>query len=193
MKKTWLGLIVVFIIAAAIYVMSAFNGLVGKDELVKMKFSELQATYQRRLDLLPNLVNVVQANAEFEQTVLQQVTEARALAMQVTQTSIPQGGDFAKLEAAQGALATATNRLLAVVEKYPNLKTTDAFLKLQTQIEGTERRIKVARKDFNTAVQAYNQSVRSVPTNLVAGMFGFAQKEGFQADAGASQPPEIKF
>ncbi len=192
MKKAWLAVLVILIIAG-IYVMSVFNNLVKEDELVKKNFSELQATYQRRLDLLPNLVNVVKANADFEQTVLQQVTEARALAMQVTQTSLPQGGDFAKLESAQGELANATNRLLAVIENYPNLKATDAFLKLQTQIEGTERRIKIARNDFNSAVQSYNQSVRSIPTSLVAGMFGFKQKEGFQADGGASQPPEIKF
>ncbi len=192
MKKAWLAA-VVLILLAGVYAMSVYNSLVGKDELVKKNFSELQATYQRRLDLLPNLVSVVKANAAFEQTVLQQVTEARSLAMQVTQTAIPQGGEFAKLEAAQGELANATNRLLAVVENYPNLKATDAFLKLQTQIEGTERRIKLARNDFNGAVQSYNQSVRSVPANLVAGLFGFEQKEGFQADAGTAQPPEIKF
>jgi LemA protein len=192
MKKIWLG-VILLLMAAAVYIMSVYNGLVGKDELVKKNFAELQATYQRRLDLLPNLVNVVKANADFEQTVMQQVTEARALAAQVTQTSLPEGGDFAKLESAQGELANATNRLVAVIEKYPNLKATEGFLKLQTQIEGTERRIKLARNDFNGAVQTYNQTVRSVPTNLVAGVFGFPKKEGFQADAGASQPPEIKF
>jgi LemA protein len=192
MKKIWLG-VILLLMAAGVYVMSAYNGLVAKDELVKKNFAELQATYQRRIDLLPNLVNVVKANAEFEQTVMQQVTEARALAAQVTQTSLPEGGDFAKLESAQGELANATNRLVAVIEKYPNLKATEGFLKLQTQIEGTERRIKLARNDFNGAVQTYNQTVRSVPTNLVAGVFGFPKKEGFQADAGASQPPEIKF
>lgn len=192
MKKTWIA-IIVFILLAGIFMVPAYNGLVAKDELFKKNFSELQATYQRRLDLVPNLVNVVKANADFEQTVLQQVTEARALAMQVTQTSIPQGEGYKKLEEAQGALAAATNRLIAVVENYPNLKATDAFLKLQAQMEGTERRIKVARKDLNEAVQTYNQSVRSVPTNIVARLFGFAQKDGFQADPGAAQPPEIKF
>ena len=192
MKKTWIA-IIVFILLAGIFMVPAYNGLVAKDELFKKNFSELQATYQRRLDLVPNLVNVVKANADFEQTVLQQVTEARALAMQVTQTSIPQGEGYKKLEEAQGALAAATNRLIAVVENYPNLKATDAFLKLQAQMEGTERRIKVARKDLNEAVQTYNQSVRSVPTNIVARLFGFAQKDGFQADTGAAQPPEIKF
>jgi LemA protein len=173
--------------------MSVYNGLIAKEEGVKKNFSELQAVYQRRVDLLPNLVAVVKANSEFEQTVLQQVSEARALAAQVTQSSLPEGEAFKKLEGAQGELANAANRLVAVIENYPDLKATEAYSRLQTQIEGTERRIKIARNDFNEAVQTYNQSVRSFPANLLAGMLGFKSKEGFQADAGAAQPPEIKF
>ena len=191
-NKVWLPVVIILLVLGT-YTMSAYNGFVAKDEGVNKNFSELQAVYQRRVDLLPNLVAVVKANSAFEQTVLQQVTEARALAAQVTQTSIPEGDAFKKLEGAQGELANATNRLLAVIENYPTLKATDAYLKLQTQLEGTERRIKLARNDFNEAVNVYNKSVRSFPAKMVAGVFGFKIKEGFQADKGAAQPPEIKF
>jgi LemA protein len=192
MKKGWLILAMV-ILVLGVYIVSAFNGFVAKEESVKKYFAELQATYQRRVDLLPNLIGVVKANSEYEQTVLKQVAEARALALQATQTAIPEGDAFKNLESKQNELAVAANRLIAVVENYPDLKATDAFLKLQTQIEGTERRIKVARNDFNGSVKTYNESVRSVPANMVAGVFGFKIKEGFQAEAGAAQPPEIKF
>jgi LemA protein len=192
MKKIWLPVILVFF-GVGIYSITEYNDFVVKEEGIKKNFAELQAVYQRRVDLLPNLVAVVKGNSEFEQTVLQQVTEARALAAQVTQTSVPEGDAFKKLEGSQGELATAANRLLAVIENYPTLKATDAYLKLQTQLEGTERRIKVARNDFNESVNLYNKSVRSFPASMVAGVFGFKQREGFQADAGAAQPPEIKF
>jgi LemA protein len=164
-----------------------------QEESVSKYIAELQATYQRRLDLLPNLVSVVKANSEFEKTVLQQVTEARALAAQVSSSNITDAEGFKQMEGTQGQLAVAANRLLAVIENYPDLRATDAFVKLQTQIEGSERRIKIARNDFNGAVKSYNQEVRSFPTNVAAGLFGFKVKEGFTADAGAAQPPEIKF
>lgn len=192
MKKVWLPVVLV-LLGLGIYTTSAYNGFVAKDEEVKKSFAELQAVYQRRVDLLPNLVAVVKANSEFEKTVLQQVTEARALAARATQTALPQGEAFSNLEKTQGELAMAANRLVAVIENYPNLRATDAFTRLQTQIEGTERRIKLARKDFNEAVQHYNKSVRAFPANMVAGIFGFTLKEGFQADTGAEQAPEIKF
>ncbi|MCU0389212.1 MAG: LemA family protein [Chitinophagaceae bacterium] len=192
MKKIWLAIVIVLVVLG-MYGVSVYNGFVSKDENVKKNFSELQAVYQRRVDLLPNLVAVVKANSEFEQTVLQQVSEARAMAAQATQTAIPQGEAFANLEKTQGELANAANRLVAVIENYPNLKATEAFSKLQTQIEGTERRIKIARNDFNEAIMGYNQSVRSFPASMFAKLFGFDLKEGFQADAGAAQAPEIKF
>ncbi len=192
MKKAWLPVLLI-ILVIGIFTMVVYNGLVAKDEAVNKSFAELQATYQRRLDLLPNLVSAVKANSEYEKTVLKEVTEARAMAAQVTSTVLPQADGIEKLETTQNQLAVAANRLVAVIENYPNLRATDAFSKLQAQIEGTERRIKVARNDLNSSVQGYNQSVRKVPANLVAGMLGFKVKEGFQADAGASQPPEIKF
>jgi LemA protein len=192
LKKSWLPIIIV-LLAIAVYMVAAFNGFVAKEEAVKKYFSELQATYQRRVDLLPNLVSTVKANSDFEKTVLQQVTEARAIAQQATQQALPEGKGFGDMEAAQNNLAVSANRLIAVIENYPNLKATEAFINLQTQIEGTERRINIARKDFNGAVQDYNQAVRKVPASLVAGLLGFKPKEGFTADAGAAQAPEIKF
>jgi LemA protein len=192
LKKGWIWIVIVLLIPA-IWLMYTYNSLVVQEEAVSKYVAELQATYQRRLDLLPNLVSVVKANSEFEKTVLQQVTEARALAAQVSSTSITNAEGFKQMEGTQGQLAVAANRLLAVIENYPDLQATEAFIKLQTQLEGTERRIKVARNDFNGAVKGYNENVRSFPTSLAAGLLGFKVKEGFVADAGAAQPPEIKF
>lgn len=192
LKKGWLWLVILLLVPA-IWLMFTYNKLVVQEESVSKYIAELQATYQRRLDLLPNLVSVVKANSEFEKTVLQQVTEARALAAQVSSSNITDAEGFKQMEGTQGQLAVAANRLLAVIENYPELRATDAFVKLQTQIEGSERRIKIARNDFNGAVKSYNQEVRSFPTNVAAGLFGFKVKEGFTADAGAAQPPEIKF
>lgn len=192
LKKGWIPLVIILLVAG-IYIMSAYNSFVSQDESVKKYYAELQATYQRRLDLLPNLVNVVKANSEYEKTVLQQVAEARALALQTTGQALPASGDLSALENSQREVANAANRLIAVIEAYPDIKATEAFSKLQTQMEGTERRIKVARNDVNAAVKDYNEKVRSVPANMVAVLFGFKPKEGFQADQGAAQPPEIKF
>lgn len=192
LKKGWLLLVIVLLVVS-IWLMVSYNSLVAQDEAVNKYIAELQATYQRRLDLLPNLVNVVKANADFEKTVLQQVTEARALAAQVSSAGIKSADGLKQMETAQGNLAIAANRLLAVIENYPDLKATEAFVKLQTQIEGTERRIKIARNDFNASVKTYNEHVRSFPASMAAGLFGFKVKEGFAADAGAAQPPEIKF
>lgn len=191
-KKGWVIIIGVIIIAG-IYIISVYNSLIAQDEAVNKYYAEIQATYQRRLDLLPNLINVVKANSEYEKTVLQQLAEARALALQTTGQALPPTGDISGLEKSQAAVVNAANRLVAVIENYPNIKATDAFLKLQTQIEGTERRIRVARNDFNEAIRGYNQKVRSFPNNLVAGLFGFKAKEGFQSEAGSDRAPEIKF
>ncbi len=192
LKKGWL-ILVILLLAPSVWLMFTYNRLVAKEEAVTKYIAELQATYQRRLELLPNLVNVVKANAEFEKTVLQQVTEARALAAQLTAGGIGNADGFKQMEGSQGQLAVAANRLVAVIENYPDLKATEAFIRLQSQIEGSERRIKYARKDLNEGVKNYNEDVRSFPTSLAAGIFGFKVKEGFTADAGAAQPPEIKF
>jgi len=193
-KKRYSGYIIGgIIVVLGIYVMVTFNGLVKKDENVKLQWNEVQNSYQRRNDLVPNLVNVVKGGADFEQTTLQKVTEARAKAASVNVSGDLSADKYNQQSAAQDELAAAANRLLITVEKYPDLQGTRAFRDLQVQLEGTERRIKVARKNFNGSVADYNSSVKSFPTKLVAGVLGFKPKEGFQADAGAEKSVEIKF
>jgi LemA protein len=182
------------VILLGIFLMVTYNSLVKKEEQVKLQWNEVQNAYQRRIDFIPNVVNVVKGQADFEQTTLQQLTEARAKAAAVNITGNDISAEkFKQQSEAQDGLAAATNRLLITVEKYPELKGAAAFKGLQTQLEGTERRIKVARKDFNVAIADYNSSVRSFPTKVVAGIFGFKEREGFQSDAGADKSVEIKF
>lgn len=188
-----------YIIGAVIVVLSisfvmSFNSLVQKEELVKLQWSEVQNAYQRRIDLIPNLVNAVKGQANFEQTTLQQVTAARAKAASINiNTNAVNADQYQQQLAVQDQLAAATNRLLVTVEKYPALQGTEAFRGLQSQLEGSERRIKFARKDFNTAIEAYNSYVRGFPSKLPAAVFGFKPKEGFQSVAGADKSVEIKF
>lgn len=181
------------LVLLAIYTIITYNGLVAKEELVKKQWNEVNSAYQRRVDLIPNLVNVVKGQASFEQTVLVEVTEARAKASSIgTQTADLTADNYNKQSAAQNELAGAASRLLITVEKYPELKGAAAFAGLQTQLEGTERRIKVARKDFNASIATYNSSVKSFPTNIVGSLLGFKAKEGFQSDAGADKSIEVK-
>ena len=194
-KNRYSGYIIgAVLVLLAIFVITTYNGLVKKEEKVKLQWNEVQSAYQRRADLVPSLVNVVKGQTDFEQTTLQKIAEARAKVGQVTTTTGELTAEnYKQQNAAQNELASATNRLIAVVEKYPVLQGADAFRGLQTQLEGTERRIKFSRKDFNDAIAAYNSSVRSFPTSLVAGILGFKSKEGFQSDAGADKAIEIKF
>lgn len=173
---------------------NGYNGLVKQDEVVSNAWNKVQSDYQRRSDLIPNLVNTVKGEANFEQTTLTQVIEARASATQMkldAKDLTPE--KLQQFQASQGQLSQALGRLLVVSEQYPNLRANDAFRGLQAQLEGTENRIKVARNDFNDAVQAYNVKVRSFPMNIFAGMFGFKTKEGFKAEAGSEKAPEVKF
>ncbi len=170
-----------------------YNGLVTKDEKVTLQWNEVQNSYQRRMDLVPNLVNIVKGNTQFEQTTLVAVTEARnKAAVTLNDNNLSPDNVNAQTEA-QNNLATAANRLIITIEKYPELQGAKAFAGLQTQLERTELRIKIARKDFNSSIADYNQSVRGFPTKILAGILGFAPKEGFQADAGADKAQEIKF
>lgn len=192
-KKT-LGYVAIALAALlAIYAIVGYNGFVKKDEKVKLQWNEVQNAYQRRSDLIPSLVNTVKGGASFEQTTLQQVTEARAKAGQVTVSSDLSAEQYNRQTAAQDELAGVTNRLLITVERYPELQGAKAFRDLQVQLEGTERRIKIARKDFNAAIQDYNSSVRGFPSALFAGIFGFKPKTGFQSDTGADKAVEINF
>jgi LemA protein len=191
--------LVLIVILAAVLILGgcgcgSYNSLVQQDEAVKNSWNKVQSDYQRRADLIPNLVSTVKGEANFEQTTLTNVIQARASATQIrvnpddlTPEKVQQ------FQAAQGQLSQALGRLLAVSEAYPNLRANDAFRGLQAQLEGTENRIKTSRNDFNDQVQAYNTKVRTFPTNIFAGMMGFKQRQGFTADAGADRVPEVKF
>ena len=173
---------------------SGYNGLVEKDQNVKGKWANVESDYQRRSDLIPNLVNTVKGAADFEKSTLEAVVNARA---QATQTKIDVSNlspeKVAEFQRAQSQLSGAIGRLLVTMEKYPELKATDAFRDLQAQLEGTENRIKVSRNDFNTAVQDYNTSVKRFPMVLFSGMFGFKEKGFFTAEAGAEKAPTVDF
>ncbi|MDD8018648.1 MAG: LemA family protein [Bacteroidota bacterium] len=175
--------------------MGKYNGLVKLDEGVNASWAQVQNQYQRRMDLIPNLVATVQGVANFEKSTLTAVIEARAKATQVTLSpellKNPQA--FHQFEQSQGQLSSALSRLLVTVEQYPNLKANENFLQLQSQLEGTENRISVERKRFNETVQSYNATIRTVPTSLIAGFGGFTQKSYFQAVAGAETAPKVQF
>lgn len=193
-KNITLIVIVALVLILGISGCNGYNGLVKQDETVTNAWNNVQSDYQRRSDLIPNLVNTVKGEANFEQTTLQNVIAARASATQMkvdAKDLTPE--KLQQFQASQGQLSQALGRLLVVSENYPNLRANDAFRGLQAQLEGTENRIKVARNDFNAAVQAYNVKVRSFPMNLFSSMFGFKTKEGFKAEAGAEKAPEVKF
>jgi LemA protein len=171
-----------------------YNTMVQKDETVEAAWANVQNSYQRRADLVPNLVNTVKGAANFERETLESVINARAKA-----TSVQLSADdltpenLQRFQAAQNELGGALSRLLVSVERYPELKANQNFLELQAQLEGTENRISVERRKFNEAVQDYNTTVRSFPNNLMAGLFGFERKGHFQADQGAQQAPAVQF
>ena len=192
--KKFLGYVVggVILLILIVWTITSYNSLVKKQEKIKQQWAEVQNTYQRRLDLIPNLVNVVKGVSDFEQTTLKQITEARSKALTGLSDNEISGSNYHKQQQLQDTLAAAANRVIILIEKYPTLKGTAAYSGLQTQLEGTERRIKVARNDFNEAVAAYNKKVRSFPTNIISGLFSFKKEEGFEADAGNDKAVEIK-
>ncbi|HEX4958546.1 LemA family protein [Lacibacter sp. MH-610] len=167
---------------------------VTAEENIKGKWANVESEYQRRSDLIPNLVNTVKGEANFEQTTLQNVINARASATQIKidPTNLTPE-KIAEYQAAQGQLSQALGRLLMVTENYPNLRANDAFRNLQTQLEGTENRIKVARNDFNAATQGFNTLIRRFPNNLYSGFMGFKEMGYFKAEAGSEKAPEVKF
>lgn len=186
----FLGIILILVFMGC----SGYNGVVKQDENVKKAWNNVEAEYQNRSDLVGNLVNTVKGAANFEQETLTKLVEARAKATSVNFTAdqlTPE--NIAKFQAAQGQMSGALSRLLAVVENYPDLKATQNFLQLQGQLEGIENSIKNSRKVFNDAINVYNTKIRSFPMNLFAGMFGFAPKEGFKADAGAEKKVDVNF
>lgn len=185
-----LGIILILVFVGC----GSYNGLVGQDETVKNSWNKVQSDYQRRADLIPNLVNTVKGEANFERGTLNDVINARAKA---TSTQISPDNltpeNIQKFQQAQSQLSGSLSRLLVTVEQYPNLRANDAFRNLQAQLEGTENRIKTSRNDFNDAVQTYNTKVRRFPTNIFAGIMGFHARAGFAADQGSDKAPNVNF
>src|ERR1700686_4624386 len=199
MKKTVLGcggILILLLIIFGVGGCGSYNRLVTLAQEVNKRWADVQSVYQRRADLIPNLVQTVAGAANFEKSTLTEVTNARASVGQVKLDPSKAPTDAAQLEEfqrAQGQLSTALSRLLVVSEQYPQLRATEGFQKLQAQLEGTENRISVERNNFNEAVQAFNTAVRRFPTNLLAGMFGFQPRPFFNAQPGADKAPEVKF
>ena len=193
MKKSTIILIAVIAIAA-IWGISAYNGLVKMDESVSTAWSNVENQYQRRADLIPNLVNTVKGYAAHEKETFEAVVSARSKATQMTIDADELTPE--KLQAyqkAQGEIGAALGRLLAITENYPELKANENFKELQAQLEGTENRISVERRNFNEIARSYNTAIRTFPKSLLAGMFGFEKRPYFEAEEGANKAPEVKF
>ncbi len=192
-----ISLLIVGVIIAAIVMwgVSGYNKLVGLDESVNQAWSQVENQYQRRADLIPNLVNTVKGVAKFEKETYTAVTEARAKVNQINMTADmlndPQA--LQKFQAAQDGLSSALSRLLVTVERYPELKANENFLQLQAQLEGTENRISVERKKFNEVVQTYNTTIKRFPMNIIANFTGFLQKQYFKSVAGSEKAPKVEF
>lgn len=189
------GVLIIGVILLVMWGISVYNNLVATEQKVLKQWSQVENQYQRRADLIPNLVNTVKGYANFEKEVLTQVTEARARVGQfnVTPEVLNDPQAFDKFQSVQGELSSALSRLLAVVENYPELKANENFLQLQAQLEGTENRISVERKRFNEAVQEYNTMIKRFPASILSGMFGFREKQYFKAVPGAEVPPKVEF
>lgn len=193
-KLVIIGVIVVLAIVVYRTLVGGYNNMVAKGEGIKSQWAQVQNVYQRRADLIPNLVNTVKGYADFEQETLTKVIEARAKA---TSVNIDAGNltpeKIAEFQAAQGELSSAIGRLLVSVERYPDLKANQNFLNLQEQLEGTENRITVERQKFNDVVLDYNTYIKGFPRNLLAGMYGFQEKGYFEAKETAQEVPQVQF
>lgn len=189
------GGILLIIAILIMWGIGSYNNLVTLRESVNQSWSQVENQYQRRADLIPNLVSTVKGYANFEKSVLTEVTEARSKVSQMTVTKdvLDDPQAFQKFQAAQGQLSGALSRLLVTVENYPDLKANENFLQLQAQLEGTENRIAVERRKFNETVQSYNTSIKRFPTSIFANVFGFNEKQYFKATAGSEAPPKVQF
>lgn len=195
MKKLGcLGIILIAVVALVLWGWGKYNSLVSQDENVNKAWAQVENQYQRRADLIPNLVETVKGYAEHESETLQSVIEARAKATSVTVDPNNLTEEALKqYQQAQGELTNALGRLMVSVERYPDLKANQNFLELQSQLEGTENRVNIARDEFNQAAQIYNTKVRKFPANIVASLFGFKNKNYFAAAEGASEAPKVQF
>ena len=193
LSKSTIGIIAAVVIVA-LWASSAYNSMVGEQEKATTAFANVQSAYQRRADLIPNLVEVVKGYASHEKETLEGVVNARAKATQVTiDPSNMTPEKLKEYQQAQGELGAALGKLIAIQENYPDLKANENFRDLQVQLEGTENRINEARNTFNGVVQNYNTYIRKFPKNILAGIFGFNTMVKFQADAGAEKAPQVKF
>ncbi len=196
MKKSWIAIIVVVVVVLLFYgwIKNTYNTFVTKSQAVSAQWSQVENVYQRRADLIPNLVNTVKGYATHEKETLEGVVEARAKATSVNidaKNLTPQA--LQNFQSAQAGLSQALSRLMVVVERYPDLKANQNFLELQSQLEGTENRIAVERRRFNDVTQDYNTYISLFPKNILASMFNFKEKAYFKAEAGAQKAPEVKF
>ncbi|HEX4048106.1 MAG TPA: LemA family protein [Elusimicrobiota bacterium] len=190
-----LGAIALFFVACGIWAVSTYNGLVARNEDVSKTWATVESQYQRRMDLIPNLVETVKGSAKFEKSTLTAVVEARARAGAVTvdRKTLDDPAAFKKFEDAQAGLSTALSRLLVTVERYPDIKSTEAYRDLLVQLEGTENRIQVARKDYNDVAQGYNTAIKVFPDSLVAAYGRFTERPYFEAAPAAATAPAVKF
>jgi LemA protein len=190
-----LGVLAAVALAVVLYLVGSYNGLVNRSQAVDAQWAQVQNVYQRRADLVPNLVATVSGAANFEKSTLTEVTDARASVgrVQINPGSAPTGAQLADFDKAQGQLTSALSRLLVVAENYPTLKATANFQELQAQLEGTENRISVERGRFNDLARDYNASIKRVPAVFYAGLFGFKEKAYFTATPGAEKPPQVQF
>ena len=190
------GMVITLAVIAviALWSISTYNGMVGMDEGVQGKWADVETQYQRRSDLIPNLVNTVKGYAAHEKETLAAVVQARseATSVKIDPTNMT-AEQMAQYQQAQNGVSSALGKLLVVVEKYPDLKANQNFLELQAQLEGTENRITVARRNFNEAAKEYNTAIRRFPKNILAGMFGFEKKAYFEAEQGAEKAPQVEF
>lgn len=191
-KFLWIAIIVVVVLF--FWTKGVYNNMVTQDEGVKTAWSQVENQYQRRMDLIPNLVNTVKGYAAHEKETLEGVVSARA---EATKTTIDPSNlteeSLKRFQSAQGELSNALSRLMLVMERYPDLKANQNFMELQAQLEGTENRISVERKRFNEVAQSYNTYVRQFPNNILSGMFGFQTKAYFTAESGADKAPKVEF
>ncbi len=191
-SRTGLFVILGIIVVILFWGCGAYNNLIGVDQQVKTKWGNVETNYQRRTDLYNSVIKTIEGSANFEKSTLTEVVQARAKATSIN-VDINDPASLQAYQNAQAGLQSSFGKLLAVVERYPDLKTTTAFQGFQTQIEGTENRINVARQDYNAAVQDYNLRVKRFPNNIFAGMFGFHEKAFYKANPGSENPPNVNF
>jgi LemA protein len=189
------GIVVILVLIPGFAIQGTYNDIVAKEQEVNQQWSQVENVYQRRADLIPNLVATVKGYAAHESEVLETVTASRAQAgsVRVSQDILNNPAEFQKFQQAQAGLSSALSRLMLVVEKYPDLKANQTFLELQSQLEGSENRITIERKRFIESAQTYNTRIKQFPANLVARFFGFSEKQYFQSAAGSEKPPVVNF